>query len=287
MAVDLGTRRLRYFIAQQSLSRQIRELESELGVALLERTTKRVSLTDAGEVFLGDARRLVAEAEAAVERVRLAAAGKSAVLRLGFIPVGLRAPAQRVLTSFEQRHPEVKIQLQETSWQDPSAGLLSGSSDAAVVLLPNGLTGLDTVHIQTSEACVALPQGHPLTAFDTITAEQLRELPLVGYDVPTVSFLDRWNIGEPAVRARSVHQWLAEVATGQGIGVTAAEYSEHRAVHGVVFRRAVGLTGMTIGFAVRAGDPNPLVREFLRHARRTDVRNTDEAGTAGGPAARS
>lgn len=285
MTVDLGTRRLRYFIAvaeelnftraaarlfvaQQSLSQQIRQLEADMGVELLLRSTKRVELTRAGAVFLDDARRLVTESAAAVERARTEAAHKSAVLRLGFIPVGLRAATQRVLTSFARLHPHVRVQLQETSWQDPSAGLLDGTSDVGIVLLPNDLDGIDSVPVQTSEACVALPEGHPLAVHESIDAEQLRGLPLVGYDVPAVSFLNRWNIAPPAVRARTAHHWLAEVATGQGVGVTAVESATRRSVHGVTFRRAVGLPGMTIGFAARSDDGNDVVRMLLHEARR-------------------
>jgi DNA-binding transcriptional LysR family regulator len=284
MVVDVGTRRLRQFIAvaeelnftraaarvfvaQQALSQQIRRLEADLGVTLFDRNTRQVTLTRAGEVFLADARRLVAEADAAVERVRLAAAGKSGALRLGFAPGGMREATRTVLAAFERSHPEIEVRLVETAWEDPSAGLRSGACDVGVVALPNGVDGLDTVPIDTWPPCVAQSRRHPITSASSLTAEDLRDLPVVGYDVPPDSFYSRWNTGAPAVRARTTPAWLAAVATGRGVGVVSAAIRHLYDFPDLAYLPVTGLPDLTLAFAAPADGSGPLARDLLRHAR--------------------
>ncbi|GAA2124676.1 hydrogen peroxide-inducible genes activator OxyR [Kitasatospora saccharophila] len=284
MIVDLGTRMLRQFIvvaeelnftraaarvfvAQQALSQQVRRLEADLGVQLFERNTRQVSLTPAGEVLLADARRLVADADAAVERVRRAAAGKSGLLRLGFAPGGMREATRTVVAAFERAYPEVEVQLVESGWDDPSTGLRSGACDVGVVALPNGLSGLDTVPIDTWPPCLAQSKDHPLTSAAALTAEDLVHLPVVGYEVPADSFYTRWNPGRPVVRARSTPAWLAAVATGRGVGVVSAAIQHLYDFPNLDYRPVTGLPALTLAFAVKAEDPNPLARQLLRVAR--------------------
>ncbi|MFJ8861805.1 LysR family transcriptional regulator [Streptomyces sp. NPDC102451] len=284
MVVDLVARRLRQFIvvaeelnftragarlfvAQQALSRQIRQLEEELGVQLFERTTRRVALTQAGEALLADARLLVAQADETVDRVRRTAAGKSAVLRLGFVPGGVCPATRRVLAAFEAEHPHVEVRLEETSWNDPDAGLGEEACHAAVLYLPHGQNTLDTVPVDVVSALVALPRGHVLAEREALVAEDLKGLPSVWYDVPTTSFLQRWNVGETAVRTRTVHEWMAAVATGRGFGVTGSGARAFLAVPGITYRPVTGLADLTIGFAARRDEANPYVRALLECAR--------------------
>ncbi|MEV6198265.1 LysR substrate-binding domain-containing protein [Streptomyces sp. NPDC051920] len=280
MTVDLDTRRLRsfiavaeelnftraarrLFIAQQALSQQVRQLEEELGVKLLERTTRRVTLTDAGESFLVDARRLVADAESAVDRARLRAAGKTAVLRLGFTPAGIRPGTRRILAAFEARHPEVEVLLREMSWEDPSAGLAGGSAEAAIIQQPCGVPGLRQVAVCEVEPRLVMSPGNPLAGRSSVDANDLAGVPAVAYDVPEASFFTRWNVGFPAARARSVQELLSHAAGGRGFAVV-SEHSElyHRAP-GVTFRRVTGVPPLRIAFATREDEHNPLVRSLL------------------------
>jgi len=288
MTVDLGTRRLRCFIAvaeelsftraagrlfvaQQALSQQVRHLEDALQVRLFERTTRQIRLTKAGEVFLVDARRLVAEADAMVVRARLMAAGKSATLRLGFSLGGIRPATRAALAAFEAEHAHVEIQLQEAPWDDPSAGLITGATDVAVVHVPHGVPGLDCVSIDTTMPCAALPLDHPLAERGSLTVGQLSDLPSVAYEVPSGSCLDRWNIGVPAVRARTLHEWMAGVVTGRGFGIIGSAARISLAAPGVVYLPVTGLPNLSYGFAARAGDPNPLVRTLLALTRATSL----------------
>lgn len=290
MVVDLDTRRLRHFIAvaeelnftraaarvfvaQQALSQQVRKLEDQLGVRLFERDTRHVALTPAGEALLADARRLVSEADDVVERVRRAASGRTAVLRLGFTSGGMREAARAALSAFEELHPEVDVQLVETSWADPSSGLWSEGCDVGIVALPNSLAGLDTASLDTWAPCLAQSKKRPFTSSASLSAEDLRTLPTVGYDVPAASFYTRWNVGNPVVRARTTVAWLAAVTTGRGIGVVSSAIRELYDFPTLAYLPVTGFPDITLAFAVRAEEPNPLARDLLRcagHATRTD-----------------
>jgi DNA-binding transcriptional LysR family regulator len=294
MVVDLGTRRLRYFIAvaeelnftraaarvfvaQQALSQQIRQLERDLGVDLLERNTRCVTLTPAGAVLLDEARQLVAAAESAVERVRRTAAGERRVLRLGFVADGMREAVRAVLANFEQAYPKVEVLLVEHPWQDPYVGLQSGACDAGIVTLPSDLAGLDSVPVGTWPPCVVQSKTRPLTAARSLSADDLRSMPTVWYDVPGASFYTRWNVGEPAVRAQTTLAWIGAVATGRGVGVLSSAVRDLYAAPSFQYAfpdfdylPVTGLPDMTLAIAARAGDPDPVVRGLLRHAQVRD-----------------
>lgn len=291
MLVELGARRLRYFIAvaeelsftraatrvfisQQALSQHVQRLEHDLGVSLLVRSTQRVALTSAGQILLDEARRLVAENDAAVQRVRRAAAGTSGVLRIGFVADGMLEAVRPVLAGFEKIHPEIEIQLVEESWADHLTGLRSGIHDAGLVALPNGQSGLEIAPISTWSPCVVQSKTHPLTTETSLSVNDLRGMPTVWYDVPAESFYTRWNVGEPAVRATTPLAWLAAVASGRAVGVISSAVRDAYVLADVDFGMpdfdylpVTGLPDMTIALAACAEDPNPVVRELLDHAR--------------------
>lgn len=96
----------RVHLAQQALSREIKELEDELGAKLLERTTRKVALTPAGEVFLEGARAALAVLDDAASAARRAARGLAGTLRLGYVPGAALELTPLILTEFAERHPE-------------------------------------------------------------------------------------------------------------------------------------------------------------------------------------
>src|SRR5258705_7219567 len=123
--VDLQTRRLRYFvalaeelhfsrtaarlhIAQQALSKQIRELEETLGAQLLERSTRNVQLTPAGAAFLEAARATLAALDDGVEAARRLARGDAGTLRLGYVVGGAPQLPRPILDELPPRHPRVR-----------------------------------------------------------------------------------------------------------------------------------------------------------------------------------
>jgi len=135
----------RLLIASPSLSQQIKALERSLAVTLFERSSMGVSLTPAGAQLLPLARATLQSAEEVLDAAHRIAELRATVLRLGFLAFTLTATSRRLLTEFGRKVPSVTVQLRQYEWDDPSGGLLSGATDAALVRPP--FTGEDKLHL--------------------------------------------------------------------------------------------------------------------------------------------
>jgi DNA-binding transcriptional LysR family regulator len=219
----------RLLITTPSLSQQVRRLEGQLGVRLFDRSSTGVRLTPSGELLLPHARRTLAAAEElAASAVRLAQ-GQTTALRLGFISYSLTEPARRLLTEYARREPDVDLQLRQYEWDDPSAGLLDGSSDAALVRLPfTGADRLSTVEIGRDAPVAVMAEDSPLAREPRVRARRLVKEPVLETRIVSDPvFADHWFLrrlgGRSARRvpsaARTVDEWLGEIALGKGVDV--------------------------------------------------------------------
>lgn len=196
---DLDLRRLRYFvavatrlhfgkaaeslhIAQPALSQQIRLLEKQLGVRLLERSTRSVALTPAGQRLLDRGRSILAESQATIAEVRQIGAGEAGTVRLGFIgsaTYGLMPLAARAL---HEELPKVRIELLGEQLASPLAkGLHDGTLDVAVLRECPELEGLYTRPLLTEPLVVVLPEGHRLADRAEVRLADLADEVFVSY----------------------------------------------------------------------------------------------------------
>jgi DNA-binding transcriptional LysR family regulator len=174
-------RRLRYFVtvaeelhfgraaeklhmSQPPLSIQIRALENELGVTLLNRTQRHVSLTQAGHAFLQEARKILAQVEQAVLTTRRAGRGEIGELAVGFISVADYNVLPIVLREFRRRFPLVNLTLRESTTDVQVEDLVAGRIDVGFVLPPISAQGVASEPILREPLIAALPQRHPLAA---------------------------------------------------------------------------------------------------------------------------
>jgi DNA-binding transcriptional LysR family regulator len=219
----------RLLITTPSLSQQVRRLEGQLGVRLFDRSSTGVRLTASGELLLPHARRTLAAAEElAAHAVRLAQ-GQTTALRLGFISYSLTEPARRLLSDYARREPAVDLQLRQYEWDDPSAGLLDGSSDAALVRLPfTGAERLATVEIGRDALVAVTAEDGPLAREQRVRARRLVQEPILETRIVSDPvFADQWflrRLRGPSARAvpsaaRTVDEWLGEIALGRGVDV--------------------------------------------------------------------
>lgn len=154
----------REHIAQPALSQQIRRLEEELGLALVERTTRRVAITDAGEQLLARARRILAEVNAAqveMQQLRGVATGHvtvGAIHTMGPVDVSL------VLATFHQRHPGVELTVREQSSEELAEMLRVDELDLAFLSVTERIEshGLGLQQIVSEELVAVLPRNHRL-----------------------------------------------------------------------------------------------------------------------------
>jgi DNA-binding transcriptional LysR family regulator len=174
-------RHLRYFVAvaeeqhmtraaarlgiqQPPLSQQIRDLESELGVQLFERAPRSIRLNASGQLFLQDARRLLAEAQDAVTRVRQAARGESGRIAMGYTSsASLHPLVPQLIRDFQNRHPLIQIDVQENATRDLMEAVAGDSVDAAFVRASAArYPTLRAILLCNEPMVAALPLDHPL-----------------------------------------------------------------------------------------------------------------------------
>jgi DNA-binding transcriptional LysR family regulator len=117
---------LKLYVSQPALSRQIRDLEDEIGFCLLERTAKSVRLTDAGRAFFSDARALLQHADEAVTRARAVASAEPSELHVGYSPTPTAEILPKTLRAFQQAMPNVHVRLYDWSDKDILDGVRDG-----------------------------------------------------------------------------------------------------------------------------------------------------------------
>ncbi len=151
----------RLHITQQSLSAQLRRLESRAGAALLERSSRGVTVTAVGEVLLREAGPLLETARRVMDTVRRSASGEDLDLRVGFLSSMANEVMPPVVRQFGERHPHTRLRAADLSIGPLVAGVRGGTLDVAVSRPP--LVDDLTVDLLGSEGVViALPDGHPL-----------------------------------------------------------------------------------------------------------------------------
>jgi DNA-binding transcriptional LysR family regulator len=163
----------RLHIAQPPLSQQIKQLEAELHTQLLWRTKRRVELTAAGEAFLEEARKTLAQADHAARVAQWIAAGETGQVQLGFIDSALPGYLPRLLRAFRERHPDVQVVLHElTSGQQIEA--LKRAEIQLAVLRPTRAGPQVAFHEIGSEGLlVAMPAEHRLAELETVPVGEL------------------------------------------------------------------------------------------------------------------
>ena len=162
----------RLHLTQSALSRQIKALEEDLGVTLLERSAHSVKLTQAGEVLLKEGRGVLERADAAVTKVR--ASGKAVLLRVGYAPTLTAGILPLAISAFTQKHPRVRVELLDLSSTEMRTGLDQGSLDVVMTVKPAKLN--EAIHWESllQEAwCVAMSPNHPLNAKKSIAPAHL------------------------------------------------------------------------------------------------------------------
>jgi len=163
----------RLHTAQPSLSRQIRELEMEVGVQLLEREARGISLTPAGRVFLDHARLALLQVDAAAEAARLAAKPGKPVFVVGFLMGQEVAWLPETLRILREEGPDVEIMIVSQSSPQLAAALMQGRVDVAFLRRERSTTGLEFRLLVSEPLLVLLPAGHRLARSKSIQPQLL------------------------------------------------------------------------------------------------------------------
>lgn len=267
----------RLHMAQPPLSQQIRQLEGELGTRLFARTTRKVDLTRAGELFLERARRILADVECAALDAQRAERGEVGRLAVGFTGSATYELLPAIATALRTELPDVELELHgEMLTPAQVEALLSGALDVALLRPPVNAPEL-TVHVIRREPLIAvLPADHRLAGASAVRLADLRDDPFITYPSHFRSVIH--EAVEEACRKAGfrpeVAQEVAETSTvvsfvAAGLGVALVPASvQHLRVTGAVYRPLAGSTEeVALAVASRTDDPNPVIEPFLTRVR--------------------
>ncbi|MFC9557029.1 LysR substrate-binding domain-containing protein [Rhodococcus sp. NPDC056960] len=287
--MDLHTRRLRHFVAvaetlhftraaeslyvsQQGLSRSITELEHDVGVPLLTRTTRAVELTDAGRAFLRSAREALVVLDAGVADAHRAHSRMSGVLRIGFFAASALELTPLIISEFRTRHPSVSPQIRSYDLTDPSCGLRSGETDVAFLRLPIDLTDLGTEVLFTEPLAIGMTGSHPLAARDYIAVSDLQDQVISAPRTDDARWRAFWTLRDLGLDEEQLPRISRETATmdeeldnvAAGLTLSVSVPSTDRFAHraSLVYRKIDRVPGSTLCVGWR-GQPTPIVRAFL------------------------
>lgn len=270
--LHFGRAAARLGIAQPPLSQQIRRLEDELGVLLLRRTQRHVELTDAGEVFLAEARDILGRVERAVELAQRAQNGEIGSLRIGFAGSASYHAMPVLVRAYRERYPQVDVSLREMTTLDQIDALHEGRIHAGFLRLPVPDALLDFVVTRRERFIVALPESHPLAALERVPIARLAGEPFVlqprhqgwGYYDTIIAACHAQGFS-PLIRqeALELHTIVGLVAARLGVSLVPASARELRGT-GVAYREIDGSSPVTeMALAWRRADLSPVLRSFV------------------------
>jgi DNA-binding transcriptional LysR family regulator len=264
-------------VSQPAVSRQIRDLEDELGVLLFERTGKALKLTDAGRLFLKEARAVLERTDEAVRNVRAFAQAGETELHVGYTPALRSQIVSPALHTFQQAMPNVHVKLHDWTSEKIVTGLRDGRLQLAFVVRPSkrgAFHGLRFEELLREQVHLAVPPTHPLAQRRSVSLADAAREPFVGLtpeDFPDYNaylasiFAPVKNKPRVIEEHDSMTSVISAIEAGTGVGL---------AVLGSSFGSRVKLVRLTpepkpfsLGIAARKGRLSPATEKFRQCAR--------------------
>jgi DNA-binding transcriptional LysR family regulator len=266
----------RLHLAQSPLSRQIRELERELGAQLFERSTRMVVLTNAGEVLLKEARETLAQLDRARWMVQQAERGEVGRLQVGFVASAAYDIVPDLFAAYRARYPSVEIVPHHTSVSEQIERLQARRLHVGIVREPAAGPPLIFERLREDAVVVALPRAHRLVSSERVPLDALAHEPFVflqrkpwpGYYDLLISACQRAGYSPRIVyETPDLVTLIGLVATG--VGVAFAPASAHELTSGVVVARPIAGCRLGVGYllARHPDETTPPLQCFLELVR--------------------
>jgi DNA-binding transcriptional LysR family regulator len=272
-------------VAQPALSRQIQDLEEELGFKLFERLPRGVKLSAAGKLFLQDARRILQEVNEAAARAGRVARGLSGTLRVGFTEnASWRGVVPDSFRRFREKQPDAELQLQPAASLKQLEAIRSGRLDGGFVnFMPKSDPELNQLLVAIQHLELAVPKRHALTKLKKLRLRDLTDVPFVWFPRwATPAFYDRLmrecyrgGLKSPCVVQEGLNEAtiLSLVSTGLGVGWVLGT-AHWRCPENVVILPVLDLNvSLRLAFAWRKDNASTLLANFIAEVKRSpDVR---------------
>jgi DNA-binding transcriptional LysR family regulator len=280
-----GRAALRLRVVQPALSRQIQDLEEEVGFKLFERLPRGVKLSAAGKLFLEDARRILQEVNEAAARAARVARGQSGTLRVGFSEnASWRGVVPESFRRFREIQPDAELQLQPLPSLEQLEAIRSGRLDAGFVLdMPRADPELERLPVAMQRIELAVRTGHPLTKLKELRLRDLTDASFVWFPRRASPALYdrlmrecfRGGLKSPRIVQDGLNEAtiLSLVATGLGVGWVLGT-ARWRRPKSVVITSVVDLNvPLLLALVWRKDNKSPLLASFVAEVQRfPDVR---------------
>jgi DNA-binding transcriptional LysR family regulator len=291
----METRHLRYFcvlaeqlhftkaalllnVAQPALSHQIKQLEDELGTQLVERTNRRVRLTEAGEVFLARATRILEQIDQATRETARVGQGDAGSLVIGVVSTAVCSILPELLRSFRRESPYIAIDIREMEPGEQVEALRKETIDIGLLFLSIQDPALDSVLVKREKLIVALPTGHRAAAAGKVRLRELeaetflipRQQSVPGFHELVLNTLRAAGVTSPRLQpTRLLQTAVFLVAGGLGAALVPESFQQHLRVRGCVYRELAGNPSHAdlIGLWRRDNVP-PVLRRFIQQLNR-------------------
>ncbi|MGL4242679.1 MAG: LysR substrate-binding domain-containing protein [Beijerinckiaceae bacterium] len=267
----------RLHMAPTALSRLVRGLEDEIGVRLLNRTTRAVTLTRAGLGFLEDAKAILDRTEDAARNAREIADGRGLTLRIGAIDAASASFLPAAINMLRRAHPNVDLRLTETMTAPQLQMLRTGRLDLALIRPPTTESEFPFEVLREERLVAVLPEEHPLAEQGSLTVRDLASLPVLiparrarpyAYDLVMAYFASAGLVPRILQETTEKPAMLAMVASGMGVALV-PDWVETFSRPGIVFQRLDDVSisptpaGAVIGMAWRDQQRHAIRDSFL------------------------
>lgn len=229
--LHFGRAAARLHVAQPALSRQIQQLEEEVGTLLLKRSQRSVELTPAGALFLERTGKILAETARAAADARRVGTGEYGHLVVGFIHSSTYGLLPAILERFRHLYPDIHLDLQEMTMAEQFDALARGLIDIGLLRPLPAAPGIEIQPILEDPFLLAVPNGHPLAKAESVPLRRLAEEPLIMFT----------KAGSPLF-----HQRITRMLDTAGVSAQVVQ-------HATQIHTVVGLVGAGMGVAIVPG----------------------------------
>ena len=267
---------VRLQIAQPPLSRQIRQLEEELGVELFHRTKRQVQLTEAGRAFLEEARQILAQVEQGVRVAQRASRGEIGRLVVGFEGSSTYDVIPMSLKVYRERFPEVDLVVYAMTTEEQIQALLERRIGIGFVVSPINDKRLAIETILRESLILAIPENHPLATRTSVRVRELESEPFItfqrdrgcGLYDQVIAVCRRANFSPRIIQeADEMQVILGFVAAGLGVTLLSASVVQFQRP-GVVYRMLQpSMPKVALALAWRRDVPSAVIQAFIEVVR--------------------